>query len=47
MSIDLSTIIFQQDNATPHVANIIKQWLKEQKINLLDWTPQSPDLNII
>ena len=40
-------IYFQQDNPTPHVALITKEYLKKEKYNLLTWPPQSPDLNPI
>jgi transposase len=39
--------IFQHDNCKTHTANIIKKYLKSQKIQTLDWPAQSPDLNPI
>jgi hypothetical protein len=39
--------IFQQDGAPAHTANSVKSWLEEQAITVLDWPPQSPDLNPI
>ena len=39
--------IFQHDNAPIHTAKIIKKYLKEVKINVLEWPPQSPDLSPI
>jgi hypothetical protein len=41
------TLYFQQDNAPVHNANITQEWFQNKNINLLDWPPQSPDLNII
>jgi transposase len=38
---------FQQDNAPVHVAGDVKRWLDSKNIQVLDWPPQSPDLNII
>lgn len=35
------------DGAGPHRANKVKQWLKDEKIKVLPWPPNSPDLNII
>jgi transposase len=40
-------ILFQDDNATIHRARSIQQWKDENGIKSIDWTPQSPDLNII
>src|SRR3954469_5895835 len=40
-------IIFQHDGDPKHTANSTKQWLKRDKIMVLDWPPQSPDLNPI
>lgn len=38
---------FQQDNAPIHTARIVKKWISDQNVNLMDWPPYSPDLNII
>ncbi len=40
---------FQQDNAPCHKAQIISDWFLEHdnKLTLLKWPPQSPDLNPI
>lgn len=40
-------MIFQQDNAPIHTANLVKNWLDDNAIALLDWPPYSPDLNPI
>ena len=38
---------FMQDNARPHTALIIRQYLTEVGIPTLDWPARSPDLNPI
>jgi transposase len=40
-------LIFMQDNASIHIAHIIREWFQEHSIPLLDWLPYSPDLNPI
>ena len=39
--------IFVQDNAPSHKAKSVLNFLKEKKVQLLDWPAQSPDLNPI
>lgn len=39
--------IFMHDNAPIHTAHTIRDWLQENKINVMDWPPYSPDLNPI
>ena len=39
--------IWQQDNAPPHTARITIDTLEENRIQVLDWPPYSPDLNPI
>lgn len=40
--------IFQQDNAPCHVSKVVKNWMKEKDMHtMLDWPPQSPDMNPI
>lgn len=38
---------YQHDNAPIHSARIIKTWIEEQQVQLLQWPPYSPDLSII
>lgn len=40
-------VVFQQDNDPKHTAGITKKWIADQNITVLDWPPQSPDLNPI
>ena len=39
--------IFQQDGASIHTAGQVKHFFKTKNIQVLEWPPQSPDLNII
>lgn len=39
--------IFMQDNATCHTARSIMKWFDENRISVLPWPAQSPDLNPI
>ncbi|GFV22939.1 transposable element Tcb1 transposase [Trichonephila clavipes] len=43
----LATIIFQQDNARPHVARIVQRFFVNHQIELLPWPARSPDLSLI
>ncbi|GBC05935.1 hypothetical protein RclHR1_06510002 [Rhizophagus clarus] len=38
---------WNKDNDPKHTANLTKQWFNDNGIELLDWPPQSPDLNSI
>jgi predicted transcriptional regulator len=40
--------IFQQDSAPSHTAKVVQHWFKDNNIQtLLNWPPNSPDLNVI
>ena len=39
--------IFQHDNDPKHTATIVKQYLRNQQMEVLPWPAQSPDLNPI
>ncbi len=38
---------FQQDNDPKHTAKIMKEWLHNNSVTVLEWSSQSPDLNPI
>lgn len=39
------TFIFMQDNARPHVAREVLDYLRFVNIPIMDWPPKSPDMN--
>ena len=41
------SFIFQQDNDPKHTCHLVQKYFQESKIKLLEWPPQSPDLNPI
>ncbi len=43
----LDEITFMQDNASCHVSKTSIEWFNSNNIKLLDWPPQSPDMNPI
>jgi hypothetical protein len=38
---------FQQDGAAPHRAESTEEWFEENDVQVIDWAPYSPDLNIM
>lgn len=40
-------VLFQQENASHHIAPRIMDFLQEAGVNVLPWPPHSPDLNSI
>jgi hypothetical protein len=44
---DADRVIFQHDNDPKHKARSVQEWLNEQPFDVLEWPPQSPDLNPI
>jgi len=44
---DKDEFIFMQDNARCHKAQCILEFLEENQVPLMEWPPQSPDLNPI
>lgn len=40
-------VLFQQDNAKPHISGSTKRWLEDHNIPLMNWPAYSPDLNPI
>lgn len=38
---------FMHDNDPKHTSRLVKNWLMVNRVNVMDWPPQSPDLNPI
>ena len=39
--------VFQMDNDPKHTSKVVSKWLKDNKVKVLGWPSQSPDLNPI
>ena len=44
---DRAATIFQQNNDSKHTCKLVRDWLSGQNFDVMDWPPQSPDLNPI
>jgi hypothetical protein len=44
---NLKDFIFQHDDDPKHTSRLVRQWLVDNEIEVLDWPAQSPDLNPI
>jgi uncharacterized protein (DUF2267 family) len=40
-------MVFQHDNDPKHTSNLVKEYLQDQEYQVMEWPPQSPDLNPI
>jgi hypothetical protein len=47
LGINKKEVYFQQDNDPKHTSSMAKAWFKKKKVDLLDWLPNSPDMNPI
>lgn len=47
LGLSTSQVVFQHDNDPKHTSNLVKDYLKEQEYQVMEWPPQSPDLNPI
>jgi len=47
LGINKKDVYFQQDSDPKHTSKIAQNWFKKTKLDVLDWAPSSPDMNII
>ena len=45
--VQLPKILYQHDNARPHVSTMTKSYLKRKRIKQIIWPANSPDMDII
>lgn len=43
----LSDFVFQQDNDPKHTSRVAQRYFEENEVEMIEWPPQSPDLNPI
>lgn len=39
--------VFQQDNDPKHTSKVVRKWFEDNRVTVMDWPAQSPDLNPI
>ena len=39
--------VLQRNNDPKHTSKVVAKWLKDNKVKVLEWPSQSPDLNLI
>ncbi|MBM6386306.1 MAG: transposase [Paenibacillus sp.] len=47
LNLNRSQVVFQHDNDPKHTSNLVKNYLHSQEYQVMEWPPQSPDLNPI
>ena len=47
LNLSKDKLVFMHDNDPKHTANSVWEWLQNQRITVMAWPPQSPDLNPI
>lgn len=43
----MDRLLYQHDQATSHTAKIVQDYFQEKQIEVINWPPKSPDLNLI